>query len=266
MKEKNIFVRWLTIGQVFLRLVERDLYVALPLLPNRIVSVVGLTALTVYVYEYVGVAGATGFGLFMAASEMASRAFRRVFPSLRIVSDLLGERSLFYYLTLPIPSTLVFLALALSSSIELMSLYIWVLPTAKVVLGSSFQLSGVQVLKASAVFLCAHLFYGMSVLLLASTPVRALDDVGILHSRYSEPLFWIGGYYFTWHLLYVKSPWCAYLLLLNPLVYACEGMRSALLGDPHSLPVGWCCVALLLFTVVVGILAVRRMKKRVDCL
>ena len=264
MKEKNIFMRWLTTGQVFLRLIERDLYVALPFLPNRIVSVVGLTVLTVYMYEYVGVAGTTGFGLFMAASEMGSRAFRRVFPSLRIVGDLLGDRSLFYYLTLPIPSTLVFLALALSSSIELMSLYIWVLPTAKLILGSSFKLSMIQIFKALSVFFCAHLFYGISVLLLASMPVRALDDVGFLHSRYSEPLFWIGGYYFMWHLLYIKSSWCAYFLFLNPLIYACEGMRSALLQDPHSLPVGWCCIALLMFTIVVGILAIWRMKKRID--
>lgn len=254
MKEKNILVRWLKMGQVFLRLIERDLYVALPLLPNRIVSVVVLTALTVYIYEYVGVAGATGFGLFMAASEMGSRAFRRVFPSMRIAGDLLGDRSLFYYLTLPIPSTFVFLALALSSTIELMSLYIWVLPTAKLVLGNAFYLPVVQLFKVIAVFACAHLFYGVSVLLLASAKVRAIDELGILHARYCEPLFLIGGHYFTWHLLYTKSPWCAYLLLLNPLVYACEGVRSALLYCPDSLPVSLCCGALLFLQVLLAYL------------
>jgi|GEM_PF-2878773 len=260
----KVLNRWQKIGNVFLWLLKRDVLVVLPRLPSRILSVIVWTILFLYLYEYVGIAGITGCGLFMAASESGSRAFRRVFPALRIAGDLLNERALYYYLTLPIPQSLVFLALALSSSLELMAMYVWVFPIAKLVLGSAFTISWVGCLKAAAVFVCAHIFYGMSALLLATGNIAAVDELAIIHSRYIEPLFWIGGYYFTWHLLYAKHAWWAYLLLLNPIIYACEGMRAALCPDILSLPVGGCCAALVFFSVVIGCFAIRRMKKKVD--
>ena len=254
------------IVQVFLRLVERDIYVNLPLLPSRIFSVVCWSALYIYMFEYVGIGPYVGFGLFIAASECATKGYTRFFPALRIVSDLQGERSIFYYLTLPVPQWTVFAALALATSLELMALYVWVLPVAKLVLWNSFHLSWVGCLKVGCVFTCAHLFYGAWIIFIASIPAASIEELSIKHYQYVQPFFWIGGYYFTWHLLYAKSHFFAYLLLANPLIYATEGMRSALFGNPESLPVWLCCLMLLAFTGVVGTIGIRRMMKKVDCL
>ncbi len=262
----GISVKMRNIIQVFLRLVERDLYVVFPLLPSRIISVVCWSALYIYIFEYVGLGSYSGFGLFIAVSECATRGYTRFFPALRIVADLQGDRSLYYYLTLPLPQWMVFAALALSTSLELLAIYVWVLPVAKLVLWNSFHLSWLGCAKVACVFICAQLFYGTWILFIASIPVASIEELSIKHYQYVQPFFWTGGYYFTWHLLYTKSHFFAYLLLANPLIYATEGMRSAIFNNPESLPVWLCCLMLLIFTTVIGFIAVRRMMKKVDCL
>jgi ABC-2 type transport system permease protein len=251
--------------QVFLRLVQRDIYVNLPLLPSRIISVVWWSVIYIYMFEYVGIGSYVGWGLFIAASECASRGFKRFFPALRIAVDLQGDRSLFYYLTLPVPQWMVFAALAFSVSIELMAIYIWVLPVAKLVLWKSFHLSLLGCIKVACIFICAHLFYGAWIILIASSSFASVEDLSVKHYHYVEPFFWTGGYYFTWHLLYTKSYFFGSILLANPLIYATEGMRSALFNNPESLSVWLCCMMLLAFTAVTGTLGIQRMMKKVDC-
>jgi len=118
----------------------------------------------------------------------------------------------------------------------------------------------------ACIFICAQLFYGTWILFIASIPAASIEELSIKHYQYVQPFFWTGGYYFTWHLLYTKSHFFAYLLLTNPLIYATEGMRAAVMGQEGSLPFWGCCAALLGFTVVIGFIAVRRMMKKVDCL
>lgn len=252
--------------QVFLRIVERDIYVILPLLPSRIISVACLSSVYIYMCEYVGVGSYMGFGLFIAASECATRGYTRFFPAVRLVSDIQEEGSIFYYLTLPIPQWTVFAAFGLSVTFELMALYVWVLPVAKVLLWKSFHLSLIGCVKVALVFTCAHLFYGAWIVFIASLSAKSRDELSVKHYHYVQPFFWTGGYYFTWHLLYTKSPLCSYLLLANPLIYATEGMRSALFNNPESLSVWVCCGMLLAFTGIIGTLGIRRMLKKVDCL
>ncbi len=264
---KNSSNQWRWNLQVFLRLIQRDMIVIRPMMRSRMINIIWWTVLCVYVFEYVGLGPVAGCGLFIAASECASKGFMRAFPNAgRIITDLHGgPRFLLYYLSLPIPQQLVFVAVAVSTSLELMAINIFVLPIAKLILWNSFHLSLLGMVKAGAVFLCAHLFYGSCVLFFASLS-NSLEEHVSLFSRLIHPLFWAGGYLFTWHRLYQASPVCAYIDLLNPLVYAFEGMRSAIFNNPESLPVWLCCLMLLMFTVLVGTIGTRRMMKKIDCL
>lgn len=258
---------WRWNAQVFLRLIHRDMIVLRPRMLSRTFNIAWWTALCVYTFQYIGLGPVAGCGLFIAASECASKGFMRVFPNAgRIVADLHGgPQSLLYYLTLPIAQWLVFAAIAVSTTLELMAIDIFVLPVAKLVLGSSFQLSCMGFVKVGCIFFCSHLFFGSCVLLLASM-ANSMEELNPVYSRFIHPLFWAGGYLFTWHTLYTKSRIFACINLCNPLVYAFEGMRSAIFGMPESLPVWLCCVVLLAFTALVGTVGTRRMMKKVDCL
>lgn len=253
--------------QICARLIQRDLYVLTPIIKRRTINIALWTALLIYIFEYVGFGPVTGLGIFIAASECTNKGYLRSLTSAgRVISDLHGERTLFHYLTLPVPSHLVFVTMAISTTVELMAIDIWVLPVVKLLLWNKFHLSFTGFLKAGCVFLCAHLFYGACFLLFASIQADSLTDFEMKRTRYFEPLFWLSAYWFTWHHAYTKSHLFGYLLFANPLIYAAEGMRSALLGNPESLPVWLCCCMLLVCTGFVGIVGVRRMMKKVDCL
>jgi len=46
------------------------------------------------------------------------------------------------------------------------------------------------------------------------------------------PLTFLGAIYYPWQSL-EAIPWLQYLVLVNPLVYMCEGFRAALTPVPH---------------------------------
>jgi hypothetical protein len=108
--------------QVCLRLIQRDLHVLIPTIKRRTINIAVWTALLLYIFEYVGLGSVTGLGLFMAASECTNKGYLRSLTSAgRVISDLHGERTLFHYLTLPVPPSLVFVTMALSTTIELIA-------------------------------------------------------------------------------------------------------------------------------------------------
>ena len=251
---------------MFLRLIQRDMRVLRSTLQRRVINTIIWTAVLVYVFEYVGLSSIAGLGLFIAASESVAAGLMRTFSNvMRLIGDLQGPRALFYYLTLPIPQWLVFVAMGVSTSLQLMIVDALILPAAKLVLWDSFHLTFMGFFKVICVFICAHLLYGAFFLLFASF-ASSMNGVASLRMRIADPLFWTGAYFFSWHSVYAKSHFLGYLNLLNPVVYACEGMRSAIFGNPESLPVWLCCVALLAFTAVIGTIGTRRMMKKVDCL
>ncbi len=258
--------RFLWSLQVFLRIMQRDMYILVPTLKSRTINIAWWTVICVYMFEYVGLSTAVGYGLFIAASECAVKGYLRALPcARRIISDFHDTGSLYYYLTLPVPQWLIFISLAASASLELMAIDIWILPIAKLILWNKFQLSFLGMVKVASVFFCSHLFYGTCVLLFASIPTQSKGESLFTMRGWIELLFFTGGYFFTWHQLYTKSHVAGYFSLLNPLMYAAEGMRSAIFGNPESLPVWICCLMLLVFTVFAGAIGTWRMMKKVDC-
>ncbi len=253
--------------QVCTRLVQRDLLIFFRgAFQRRLINAGLWTLMVVYIFEYVGFSGATGWGLFIACSECADHGFSAVFNFVtRLVGDIKGPRTITYYLTLPIPQYQVFLSIIASTVIQLGVVAFPLLPLAKFALGDRFDLSRVSYSKTVIIFFCSYLFYGSLVLFYTSF-IKDLDQFNNVYVRVRETLFWVGATFFTWNQLYEKSHVLAYLDLLNPLVYACEGLRGAIMGQEGSLPVWWCCLALLGFALVTGYVGMRRMMKQLDCL
>ncbi len=253
--------------QVCARLVQRDLLIFFRgTLQRRLINAALWMSMIVYIFEYVGFSSATGWGLFVACSECADYGFAGVFNSVtRLVGDIQGPRTITYYLTLPVPQYQVFLSIIASTAIQLLAVSFSLLPVTKLVLGDRFDLSRVSYGKVVAILICAHIFYG-SLVLLYTSMIKNMDEFNNVYVRIRDSLFWVGCYFFTWQHLYEKSHVLAYLDLLNPLVYACEGIRGAVMGQEGSLPFWWCCAALLGFALLTGYVGTRRMMKQLDCL
>jgi len=74
-----------------------------------------------------------------------------------------------------------------------------------------------------------------------------------------------GGYMYSWYAVYHVSPLIGYAHLINPVLYVMEGMRAAVLGQEGYLPFWFSFTALFAFTVVIAWDALRRLRKRLDC-
>lgn len=249
-------------------LIQRDIIVAKESgrLGRRVMNTAIWSAFLAYVFEFIGLSTVTGCGVFIICAEAILQNSYRVFSDLvQFVGDLQGPRSFIYRLTLPIPQYLVFVTLIVSTALRLLVMMLPVLVVAKIVLGSHFDLAKVSVVKVTLISLCANFFYGTLLVFYASF-MKKVDDIFVMRVRVGDILFWLGGFYFSWYRLYETSAFFAYLDLLNPLIYACEGMRAAVMGQEGYLNFWWCCIVLLFFTFATGAVGIRRMMKKLDCL
>ncbi len=208
---------------------------------------------------------ASNYGSFILVGAIASFGFFEVIGRVSsMIVDLEKYRTILYILSLPIPAWLVFtyygLSWALLSSIISLTLF----PLGKLLLFSQFDLGQISLWKIPIIFVLSNLMFGFFALWLSSV-FKKMSSLSHLFVRVINPLYMFGGYFFSWTAVYALSHTAGYLTLLNPLMYVMEGMRSAMLGPTGYLPFGMSVLALILFTLVLGWDAIRRLSKRLDC-
>ncbi len=253
--------------KTFSALIERDMAVFWPGWKDRFINAFIWGGMTLLVFEYIMPStGLQSYGKFIAVGNAASWGFFEVTENMsRLMADLEGDRSISYYLSLPIPQWAIFVRMAITNALQAMFISVFFLPLFKLMLGDGLPLDHFSWIKFLIIFLLIHLFYGFFSLFLASC-IESLDKMGNVWMRIVFPLWYLGGYQFSWQALYTVSPAIAYCNLLNPIVYVMEGMRAAVLGQEGSLPFWGSVVALIFFTVVTGWIGICRLRKRLDCL
>lgn len=204
------------------------------------------------------------YGSFMIASLCASGALFNVFPSVMwLINDFDGDRIVGYYLTLPIPSWMVFLKSIVYYAISGMTISAVLLPWNKLIVGKAFDLSNFNLVKYLLIFAVGNIFYAAFTLFLA-TCVPDVTKIGRIWMRILYPLWFMGGFQFSWDVLYKHVPWFASVSLANPFVYLMEGTRAAILGDIGSIPFWTSLLVLFGFCIGLTIIALMRIKRRLD--
>jgi ABC-2 type transport system permease protein len=84
----------------------------------------------------------------------------------------------------------------------------------------------------------------------------APNQVPLMFSVVILPITFLGAVYFPWSAL-GPIPWLQILVLVNPLVYICEGFRMALTPQVGHMPAAAIYLAIVGFTVVAGWLGIR---------
>jgi ABC-2 type transport system permease protein len=251
----------------FCALMQRDLVIFFATCKDRLINALVWGILTVIVFEYImPEMGMQGMGSFMASGAIASWGFAEVTENIsRFIADLEGERSISYYLTLPIPQWAVFVRLALSNAFQALFIAAFFIPLFKLILWHSFPLDQLAPFKFTLIFLVTHLFYGFFSLCLGAQ-IKSLDLMGNVWMRIVFPLWWVGCYQFTFKALHQAHPWIAYVNLLNPIVYIFEGTRAALIGQEGYLNFWLCFIVLTVMTIIVALFGIKKLQKRLDCL
>lgn len=204
------------------------------------------------------------YGGFMIASLLASAGLFEQFNSaVNLVSDFEGNNITSYYLTLPIPSWLVFLRSMIFYAFNSAILCLIVLPLSKLVAWNQLNLTQINPGQLIAIFIAFNIFYGVFTVWLASM-VKNMEKIGSIWMRFVYPLWFLGCFQYSLKVLQNYKPLLAKVTMLNPMMYIMEGSRMAVLNEPSILNFWVCILMIMIFTILFGINSIFKLKKRLD--
>ena len=180
------------------------------------------------------------------------------------ISDINGDRTINYLLTMPIPSSLAFMAKAVSWAVIVFLLALILFPVGKLVIFNQFDMRQVSYGKLALMYCTLNIFYGFFALWLSGV-FQKINDLGRLWCRVINPVFMFGAFFYSFKDAYQFSPLIARITLINPMVYITEGMRAAMLGQEGSLNF-WLCLGVTWgFIIACGLHGIARLRRTLDC-
>ena len=204
------------------------------------------------------------YGSFMIVSTAASAGlFEQWGSTTKLVSDFEGNNVTSFYLTLPIPSWMVFISYIIFFAFNTAILTIGIIPLCKLAFWNYLDLSNFSIIKYALMFISTNLFYAAFTIWLASI-VPNLERIGSVWMRFIYPLWMFGAFQYSYKVLYDLNPTLAHISLINPFTYVMEGTRAAVLGQAGSLNIWACITMIILFSGLFTLHAITRLKKRLD--
>lgn len=255
-----------TACRVFFQLLKRDLVIFrrdywskfLDMLITFIVNVI------IFGYFMSGEGISKSYGPFLLVGAIGSFGLIELVGKVGLLlSDMEGPKVITQILVMPIRSEWVFIYVGVFWAISSILLSCLLFPIGKILMWQRFDLSLISYVRLIPIYLTANIFLGFFGLWLSS--VIPGSNLNTLWLRYIVPLWMLGAYYFSWQAAYQIRPFMGVLLLFNPIVYIMEGMRSATFGQEGYLPYWVCFCVLWGFIFVLTTHAIKRLKKKLDC-
>ena len=228
-------------------------------------SLLLFTTITVFGYFLPSYGLREDYGSFLLVGVIAGFGFFEVIGKVSMmIADLEGDQTILYTLSLPIPAWLVFSYFAVSWAILSSTMSLLTFPLGKLVLWNQLSFGNLNIIQLACIFIMSNLFFGFFALWLVAI-LKKMSNLAHLFIRVINPMYSFGGWWYSWIAVYGISPILGYLHLINPLLYVMEGMRAAVLGQEGYLPFWASFFALSGFTLFLAWDAIRRLKKRLDC-
>lgn len=220
--------------------------------------------LTIFGYVFPAIGMQKGFGAFIAIGAIVSCSFWDVWNTCtNFISDIEGNKTINYFLTLPIPNWLVLVKQLMGYALKSAITSLIILPIGKIILWNKMSLHLMSIPKFILVYILVNIFTGAFSLFVTSF-IENLHNIAKVNLRFLFPLWFFGGSNYPWELLLTLSKPLAYVSLANPLLYAMEGIRAAVLGQEGYINYWICILMLIFFTFLFGTLGIIRLKKRLD--
>jgi ABC-2 type transport system permease protein len=134
-----------------------------------------------------------------------------------------------------------------------------VIPAAWLVIGSDVHISMLHPFEFVAICLLVSLFSASGGLALGCTVGQT--QIGLMFSLVLAPMMMFGCAYYPWSML-SAFPGLQYAVLINPLVYASEGLRGALAPQVPHMPVAAVLGALLAIDILLVTVGIRQFNKK----
>ncbi len=196
----------------------------------------------------------------LVASAGLMQAYSGIF---NLVSDISGDRTISYSLTLPMPSWLVVLNMIVSLSLSAMFCSSIALPVALGLLAYRGELALVAPFKLLIAFVLGNIFWATFSIFMTSITDGPFQ-IRKVWMRIMFPMWFLGGYGFSWMALSKIAPTFAYFALANPFLYVFESIRCAMLGQEGYLPFWISSGLLFMFIVMFALISIRNLRRRLD--
>lgn len=237
-----------------------------PVILDKIIDMIIWVSISLWVSAYIlpkmGIE--SDYGTFMLGALIASVGVFETFPTIfALIFDFERNKITHYYATLPLPTWMMFTRLIIYYACTSAFIAFLIIPLSMPILGSAKVLEHINWLQLLAIFVAGHLFYGAFALFIASW-VKNSFNVDHMWTRVIYPLWFLGGYQFSWQSLYETAPWFATAGLLNPLLHITEGFRTAITGTDEILPFWISILFIITVTLVISWISIARLKKRLD--
>lgn len=249
----------------FLNLIAHELLLFKRSFLDQLIDVCMMFTTSILVFSYfMPINQASGYGAFILAGSIASFGFFKITGKVSILTaDIDGDRTISYYLTLPMNSWLVFCAFAVSWAVESAVLSLALFPLGKLLLYQQFNLHLISVAHFIPIFILTNLFFGFFSIFLVSI-LKGMRSIPTMWIRILNPMWFFGCNFFPWSKAYCLSPIIGYAILVNPFVYIMEGTRAAMFGQAGYLPYALSVAALCGFIILAAFVGIKRLKKRLD--
>ncbi len=262
----------------FVAILRRDIVVTardfIPFLLQTLVQPLFFLFIFGAVLPKIGLARA-GFGSVLLPGIVALTALTASLQgvTLPLVLDLGFAREIDDRLLSPLPVSLVAIEKIIFAAMRGIIAAVVIFPLARWILGSEFQVRTDRIgLLILIIILTA--FVGASLGMMIGTLIKP-EQIGLMFALILTPLLFTGCTYYPWTLL-SSLKWFQILTLFNPLTYAAEGMRAAMVPpenilvaghvETYTLPtlgIGWVFLALCGSIVVFTLLSMRSFHNRV---
>jgi ABC-2 type transport system permease protein len=134
-----------------------------------------------------------------------------------------------------------------------------VIPAAYLMMGSGANISFDRPWEFAAVCLLVALFAAAGGLTLGCSISQ--QHIGLMFSMIIAPMIMFGCAYYSWASL-KHFPGLQYAVLVNPLVYACEGLRGTLVPNIEHIPIPVIIGVLALFDVIFVVVGIKRFNQK----
>lgn len=258
--------RYISYFNIFKNLILSDFIILRKSFFNKFIDITIWVVLTIfvtgYIMPYFGLSDS--FGVFQFGGVIAAVGlFELYISAVDLLVDFEGDRVIDYNLTLPIPSWLAIISKAGYYFILYLLLTLSILPIGKLLLWNQLDLMQIHYFKLLLAIIFQCLFYSCFVIWAASV-IDNMSKLGMVWARFIFPMWFMGGFQFSWIALYHVLPIVAWINLLNPMIYITESTRVAILGQSDYLNFWMCLVAILFFSAICLAQGMRNLKKRLD--
>lgn len=187
-----------------------------------------------------------------------------LYPNIfRLMIDIEHEKVINYQVLLPTRLWVILLSKVLSYVIIIFIISIAILPICQLCLWNKFSISSLSFFKFFLILLINCIFSSVSSLFL-SLILKSSSQLGIVWNRIIFPLWFMGGFQFSWFSLFSFNKYLAYICLLNPVTYINEATRVALFTQKGYINFWICIFIIIILSVLLFLYAHKKLKKKLD--